>query len=238
MTGAPPALARVIERMLEKAPAARYQSATDARDALEAALGGRIATPAAGVPVFSADTTPSIGPFPKTTDELMHSATVPPTSRRTPTAAEMERLISSATLPAGAAASVREPARVPAKKKWLVPAIATGALAIGAGAFAIVGSGSSKPAAAPPSPPVTRPAPPLAPPLPPQPEPAKPAEPPPPVEVVPKPADPTTKPADVSTKHSKHATKPKPPTTKPAGDPVTRPAEPPPAGSNKPALPF
>ncbi|HEY3805580.1 MAG TPA: serine/threonine-protein kinase [Kofleriaceae bacterium] len=46
MDGVPPALARVIERLLEKDPADRYQTAVEARDALEAALKTRAATSA------------------------------------------------------------------------------------------------------------------------------------------------------------------------------------------------
>lgn len=46
MDGVPPALARVIGRLLEKDPADRYQTAVEARDALEAALKTRAATSA------------------------------------------------------------------------------------------------------------------------------------------------------------------------------------------------
>ena len=82
MTGVPPALAHVIDRMLEKDPAQRYQSAAENREALEAAVDGRRYTPAAGVPV---DTMPSIGPFPKTTDDLVADETLaPPTPNRMP----------------------------------------------------------------------------------------------------------------------------------------------------------
>jgi serine/threonine-protein kinase len=49
MTGVPAALAHVVDRMLEKDPNRRFQTAVEAREALEASLGQRIATPVSGV---------------------------------------------------------------------------------------------------------------------------------------------------------------------------------------------
>lgn len=49
MTGVPEALAQVVDRMLEKDPNRRFQTAAETREALEASLGQRIATPVSGV---------------------------------------------------------------------------------------------------------------------------------------------------------------------------------------------
>jgi serine/threonine-protein kinase len=56
MTGVPPALAEVIDRLLEKEPARRFQSATETREALEAAIDAhRLMTPVAGIARVSAE---------------------------------------------------------------------------------------------------------------------------------------------------------------------------------------
>jgi serine/threonine-protein kinase len=60
--GVPPGLARVIDRMLAKDPADRYQTAAAAREALEAALDPRYPAPISGAAI--AATSPSLGPFP------------------------------------------------------------------------------------------------------------------------------------------------------------------------------
>lgn len=49
MTGVPAPLAHVVDRMLEKDPNRRFQTAAETREALEASLGQRIATPVSGV---------------------------------------------------------------------------------------------------------------------------------------------------------------------------------------------
>ena len=82
LTGIPPALAAVIEKLLEKNPADRYQSAAETREALENAMA---VTPPHGISLAK-DTIPSIGPFPVSSADL--KATVPerpklPTGRTT-----------------------------------------------------------------------------------------------------------------------------------------------------------
>jgi serine/threonine-protein kinase len=59
MTGVPDALAHVIDRLLEKEPNRRFQTAAETREALEASLGQRIATPVSGVTRMSQ---PSLSP--------------------------------------------------------------------------------------------------------------------------------------------------------------------------------
>jgi len=271
MTGVPPALAHVIDRLLAKDPAERYQSATEAREALEAAVDGRMYTPPVGVPVTHA-TNPSIGPFPKTTDDLVNDVTLPPSPSPLPRASsrprmstEMEQLVTGATIgvgdtmvrpPRASALTIDStPALAPARKKWVVPAIAIGVLAVGGGVFAL--SRGSKPAEQAPvqqpiaAPAASKPAPTesvTTPAEPPAATIAKPADPPAaavtntakpttkPVETVTKPAATTTKPAvkpttHPTTTHTTHATTTTTPTT-------TKPVETPKQGSAKPALPF
>jgi serine/threonine-protein kinase len=247
MTGVPPALARVIERMLEKDPNARYQNAADTREALEAAIDGRLYTPPAGV-VLANETHPSIGPFPKTTEDLMLDDTLSPppsaTQRRALTSKQIDALVSSPTeaavndtmihAPRPSAVEIGKP-----RPKWLLPAFAIGVLAIGGGVFALTRHSDDAPPPAPKAapPPAAIVTPPPAPP---------PA--PPPVE---KPVDkvvetPTAPPQNAAKPPVDKHVKKTPPKTTPKSTTTTttttttppKPEEPPKTGSNKPALPF
>ncbi|HSN30456.1 MAG TPA: protein kinase [Kofleriaceae bacterium] len=264
MTGMPPALAAVIDRMLEKDPARRYQTAAENREALEAALDARLHTPALGVPV-AAETNPSIGPFPKTTADLVTDDTIPPTppnrirtGERPRSVSELHKLVSGDTMsatndtlvkpPRASAVALEEPSAPPAQatpprtRKWLVPAIAIGVLAVGGGVFALtrgVGAGSQP---AQPAQPVVQPKEPAKP-VETQPEIVEPPEPPPaPVEVA-KPPAPEPKSPPVPATVKKATTKPKPVTKRTATTATmttttTKPVETPQQGSAKPALPF
>jgi serine/threonine protein kinase len=250
MPDVPPALGAVIDRLLQKDPALRYQSASEAREALEAALDGRIYTPPVGVPIAS-ETNPSIGPFPKSTGDLIGTEeTLSPaqgTIRRASTgprmSTEMEKLVSGDTLgvndtihraPRPSMVEMDKP-----RKKWLVPAIAVGMLAIGAGALALTRSSAQE---APPA----KPALPVAVPVQTPAEPSKPAE---PVQIAPAVVAPVAPVAPSVVKPKPDATKPVAPphashpahvTTKPATTPTTtKPGDAPKTGSAaKPALPF
>ena len=123
MTGVPPLLAAVIDRLLEKEPNRRYQCAADTREALEASLGQRMQTP---LP-FAADTSPSLGPFVATSEQFNHLRDTP-MPRRTSTP-EMEKLASSDTVVANAMTTIAE---TPQRRRWVVPILA---------AFAIAGAG-------------------------------------------------------------------------------------------------
>ena len=240
MLGVPPALAKVVERLLEKDPDARYQSAAEAREALEAAVDGRVYTPPAGMPI-ARETNPSIGPFPKTTDDLMNDETISPpspqpTQRRALTPTQMDALVSSPTVAAVGDTMIHPPAAPTPQPRasrpgWLVPAIAASVLAVGGGVFMLARRNASTPAAPTPAPPpaaVVTP-----PPAPPPPAPVEK-----PVEPAVKPPEPIAKPPEpppAEVKRVKKPTKPVTPTTKP---PTTKPPEPPHSGSNKPALPF
>ena len=84
MTGVPPALGKVIDRMLRKDPNERYQTAAENREALEAALENRYLTPAPGS-LDAGATNPSLGPFPQASAEFSNLATPVP---RAPAIAE------------------------------------------------------------------------------------------------------------------------------------------------------
>jgi serine/threonine-protein kinase len=160
MTGVPAALARVINRMLEKHPAARYQSASECREALEAAVEGRLSTP---VPSLShVDTRPGLGQFLKATDDVLveRLPKARPTTSPPVMTAKIRRRPSRATSD-GVTVS-KSPKRRP--RTWLIPAIAASALAVAGGVFAFTlddtpdGAPSLPPAA------VTAPATPVTPP--------------------------------------------------------------------------
>jgi serine/threonine-protein kinase len=135
MTGVPRALAQVIERMLEKDPAARYQSASACREALEAAVEGRLFTPVPGASTRN-DTPLTAAPSPKTSDEVPGEAT--PHSHKVTSRpvvpAEPPQHVSTSTI----ADSDTVP-RLPPRRRsvWVIPAIAIGALAVGGGVFAL-----------------------------------------------------------------------------------------------------
>jgi serine/threonine-protein kinase len=203
MTGVPPALARVIDRMLEKDPAARYQSASECREALEAAVDGRMYTPVPGH-AASGDTNPSLGPFPKSTEDLS-SMTLPRPNRpasRPVMSPEIQRLVSSPTdAEPGTVVEDSPPRRRPA---WIIPAIAVGLLAVGGGVVMLTHRDA----------PATEPSPPPAaittPPAPgPSPQPEAVTPPPPEVTTPPQPPLPEVKPAAKSHKPKSALAKPK-----------------------------
>jgi serine/threonine-protein kinase len=153
MTGVPPALAAVIDRLLEKDPNDRFQSATEAREALDASLDSRMATtPPAGTPFKGGDTSPSLGPFPATSQQFAHLADTPPPKARSQT--ELHRLVSSDTIVAGMSSSAGGNAAsansvvdaLPARRSrgWLIPVLALAMIGAGAGAFVVM-RGANKP---------------------------------------------------------------------------------------------
>jgi hypothetical protein len=151
MAGVPSQLADVINRMLEKEPSRRYQSAAENREALEAAIDAhRIMTPVPGIPAVSStglhplSTTVGVGvgsatPVPKTPVPRVRSST------------EMEKLVTDETmLPQTAAAvtsavSSRSGEHLGAKQKSRAPLIAALALLVAGGvaAFVVVKNGQS-----------------------------------------------------------------------------------------------
>jgi serine/threonine-protein kinase len=152
MTGVPPALGAVIDRMLRKDPAERYQSAADNREALEAALEGRF-TPLPGTVSTLAASNPSLA-VPAQSAEFL----------RTPVPRGKTALGVSDTLHALDSGPVQR------KKSRVLPVLGGLVLvgAVGAGAFWFVNRADTS--AAPP-PPVTEPTPPpqhVEPPPPPQ----------------------------------------------------------------------
>ncbi|MBL0216563.1 MAG: protein kinase [Myxococcales bacterium] len=142
MTGVPAKLARVIDKLLAKKPANRYQSAHEARSALEDALNLSTPTPFAAE-AWPNDTNPSLGPFPATTAQFAGLQTpVPPSlvaERRKPSNTAVQRMMTGETMLAASADPVPATSQpglstpgftAPAKKRW--PLIA------GAGAVALV----------------------------------------------------------------------------------------------------
>ncbi len=113
MTGVPEALAAVVDRLLEKDPNKRFQTAAETREALEASVDGRFSTP---YPI-NGDTPPSIRPVSgmnrSSADELVTSETI--------------------AAPTANAVTMSEPRR----RRWVVPVLAAFALA-GAGVGALV----------------------------------------------------------------------------------------------------
>jgi serine/threonine-protein kinase len=229
MTGVPPSLAAVIDRLLEKDPDKRYQSATDAREALDASLDSRMATPPSGTP-FSEQTSPSLGPFPATSQQFSYL-------KDTPVAGPARSMVAAPARPS---------------RGWLIPVLALAMIGAGAGVFVLMRGGAPSaattpepaPVATPAAIPTPAPAPP-APPPPPTPEPAAaevvaPATPEKPPAAVTKKKPDTRKPATAKTKPATSAKTVKPPTagTKPSTTPAsTKPAA---TGSAAPSngLPF
>jgi serine/threonine protein kinase len=141
MTGVPPALSKVIDRMLEKKPEARYQTAAEARDALEAALDGRVLTP------LPWTTSPSLGPFPaQSADFAALDSAAPravsdfrsgPVGKKPRSATEMDRLVSSDTLGVQDAHAAR-----PARRALIPALVATGVVAAAVITFVAVRGGT------------------------------------------------------------------------------------------------
>ena len=246
MTGVPPELAQVIDRMLRKDPRERYQTASENREALEAALEHRYTTPAAGVPVFGGPTNPSLGPFPATSSQFANLTPLPEgrTSARARSQSAMDRLVSGDTMEAHQAAAINDTTIHESKRprpKWqLVAGGATLVVAVGIGMFALVGGAPKHDAPAPPPPAVITPAPVAKP----APEVITPPPPPPPAVVttpiVPPPPEATVKPVPKPHPQGSYLHK-NPTTTKSVTPPVI--TTPPKvdntgSGSAKKALPF
>jgi serine/threonine-protein kinase len=110
MTGAPAALAQVIDRMLQREPAARYQSASECREALEAAVEGRLYTPPTGLPQLASGVVGAL------------------------MSAEIRKVVTGPTmtdsLPVPRSPALRRPA-------WVIAAIVAGLLVVGGGVFAL-----------------------------------------------------------------------------------------------------
>ncbi len=147
MTGVPAKLARVIDKLLEKKPANRYQSAHEARSALEDSLVLSTPSPFAAQG-WPNDTNPSLGPFPATTGQFAGLQTpVPPSliaERKKPSNTAVQRMMTGETMLAASGAPVPATSQpgvsvstlsapglaAPANKRW--PLVA------GAGAVALV----------------------------------------------------------------------------------------------------
>ncbi|MGE0404136.1 MAG: serine/threonine protein kinase, partial [Kofleriaceae bacterium] len=179
MTGVPHRLAAVIDRLLQKDPAKRYQTAAHALQALETSLA--MMTPSHGIQVWPSDTAPSLGPFPATSSQFEHldETPLPPSiagdlavtnptpatksDRRARSETEAQRLVSGETMLAAAADPVPATSQLdlappaPAKKPWAFVGVAGVALA-GVLAFVLTRGGSDEvaPAKAP-EPEVTQP---------------------------------------------------------------------------------
>ncbi|MDB4952544.1 MAG: protein kinase [Myxococcales bacterium] len=131
MTDVPAALGHVIDRLLAKNPADRYQSAAETREALEAALETRYNTPPYGTspPSFAGSTGSDLAAFATPAP----SATLPRGTQRR-SATELDRLINSDTMAAVGGRERRKPPRA-------LPIVlaSLGAIAIGAVAFFATG---------------------------------------------------------------------------------------------------
>ncbi len=231
MTGVPPALAAVIDRLLQKDPDKRFQSATETREALDAALDSRMQTPPAGTP-FHRDTAPSLGPFPATPNQFAHLRDAP--TPRTRSRSEVHRIASSDTIVASTGANsmvAAEPAR--RSRGLLIGVIAVALIGAGVGAFVMMNGAETPrvepaaqrqdPAASTPPSPASSPTlapvqpPPTAPVVEPTPTPT-----PQPTEPATNVATPTAKPPTVTTK--KPTVKSKPATVKAKPATVSKPA--------------
>ncbi len=166
MTGVPAKLARVIDKLLCKRPADRYQSAVEARTALEESL--ILSTPQP-MPDGS-ETNPSIGPFPATTAQFAGMQTpLPPsliseqTSRKKPRSTAAERLMTGETMLAatgapvpaaashlGAPSTALMTAAPIARKRWPLFVAAAAVAAAAVVTIVISMGGTKQPAPAPP----------------------------------------------------------------------------------------
>jgi len=174
MAGVPSQLAEVIDRLLEKDPAKRWQSAAETREALEAAIDAhRIMTPVSGVSRVSVQTPNSplptavgVGVPQKMTTPVpagRPSAATPSAGTPTPSArmprssTEMDKLANSDTiLPATALTSAVAPPSTdvaPTQKKSRAPIIAAlAAVVVLGGIGAFVGISNSKSSSTQPTP--------------------------------------------------------------------------------------
>ena len=161
MTGVPSALANVIDKMLRKEPADRYQSAAENREALETALDSlRVHTPPAGVPQINP---PSIAAGVRVPAQMtpVHSTPLPHSlvdaRRRAQSPSAMHALATGETIapsmrpdvtPVPASASA-VPLAAPAKKRWVIPAVVASVLVAGGLGFVAMkgGEGAKQPAA-------------------------------------------------------------------------------------------
>jgi len=159
MVGVPSALASVIDRMLRKDPAQRYQSAAENREALESALDAlRINTPAAGVPLIEGPSIATGVRVPAQITPVPHDTPLPHSlidaRRRAQSPSAMHALAVGETLAPGSyspsASSTVMPAIAPvappAKKRWLIPVAVAGVL-VAAGLGFVAMNGSSQHAA-------------------------------------------------------------------------------------------
>jgi serine/threonine protein kinase len=160
MTGVPLKLARVIDKLLSKQPAERYQSATDARNALEESL--ITSTPTPMPDGMSQDTNPSLGPFPATTQQFAGLDTTPipasmvaaqSSSRKKPSNTAMDRIMTGETMLAGSGNAVAasqpgvasQPGLEPTpKKRWPLLAIGGGVLATSIAVIVLAVGGGNK----------------------------------------------------------------------------------------------
>ncbi|HET9992717.1 MAG TPA: serine/threonine-protein kinase [Kofleriaceae bacterium] len=153
MVGVPAALANVIDRMLRKDPAERYQSATENREALENALDAmRIKTPPAGVPVIDGPSIATGVRVPAQITPVPHDTPVPHSlidaRRRAQSPSAMHALAVGETLAPGSHSGLTPvPPVAPAKKRWVIPAAVAGVLvAAGLGFVAFNGASTKQPA--------------------------------------------------------------------------------------------
>ncbi len=153
MTGVPAPLANVIDRLLRKLPDERYQTAAEAREALEAALESSraaTATPPQGVPLTTGGTLGGTVSSPAAVTPIPHETPLPPSlivaNRRPRTASAAHAIATSETLApgrigsAGARAGARAGVHAPPvrTRRWWIPAVVVGVLSIGAVGFAVM----------------------------------------------------------------------------------------------------